>query len=547
MLYGRAVEAPNNSDATTPTTTAVPSYAVSAALPNGWGSANVRLSFYKTPLIVSCSVILAVLIVIAIIFIALQRRKVTRRRKRHQARMRRKALAAAGLTEDTVQDATSEVALQFSQRLAEFEKAHKAKRRGGGRHNSSYVRTKVRVWHKGVRHRRPRDGGDQGGEKDGVAFTSGHELGRERSAGSMTTQSTVSLATTASSPPTRQRSLDHDTTPSHSPPTLPTEASDAHVSDANNSDCPPDSSSSSEHQSPRAEAQSSPETSAHDPPVNPTGGHLPPAYRPASVRSVQVGSSSGPSTLRAPRDENTPSVLTPEKVAAAGYYPAPATADAEAAQAVAHRADAKAPIVVPPDEEERREQAMRHVATDDKRELDRLRHGASAPPVTRVDDDDAGPSAPSFGVDETGFETLPLEEEDGPSAPPPQPSTPSGLPAPPQRTQQRSLPADDVGDDTSHLLPSAPPVEAPDRLPSAPPLEIEPSAPSAPPLPDLDEESEEGHGPSAPPLEPDPDDHDEETQRAHEEQADGESPGGTGHVNESLGVNGVRYLPVYEP
>lgn len=475
--------------------------------------------------------------------VALQRRKTSRRRKRHEARMRRKALAAAGLTEDAMQDATSEVHVQFSQRLAEFEKAHKAKRRGG-RHNSSYVRTKVRVWHRGVRHRGTRNG-DQAGEKDGVAYTSGHDLGRERSAGSMTTQSTNSLATTAtSSPPTRRHSLDHDdTTPSHSPPTLPTEASDAHVSDVNNSDCPPDSSSSSEHQSPRTDAQSSPETAAHDPPANPTGGHLPPAYRPASVRSVQIGSSSGPSTSRAPPDENPPNVLSPEKVAAAGYYPAPATVDAEAAQAVAHRADAKAPIVVPPDEEERREQAMRHVATDDKRELERLRHGASAPPVTRVDDDGAGPSAPSFDVDESGFETLPLEAgEDGPSAPPlARPSAPPGLPAPPQRTQQRSLPGDDGVDDTLHLLPSAPPVEASDSLPSAPPLEMEGSAPSAPSLPDIEHEDEQGHHPSAPPLEIDHDEH-EETQ-----QGDGETPTGTGHVNESLGINGVRYLPVYEP
>lgn len=85
LLYGRAVEGvssgdsdkpgglladpqqPNNTNTASPTSTPLPSYAVSSSLPNGWGSANPRLSFYKTPLIVSCSVILAVLIVIAII------------------------------------------------------------------------------------------------------------------------------------------------------------------------------------------------------------------------------------------------------------------------------------------------------------------------------------------------------------------------------------------------------------------------------------------------------------------------------------------------
>ncbi|CAK9783445.1 hypothetical protein CC85DRAFT_325296 [Cutaneotrichosporon oleaginosum] len=597
-LYGRVASDPHNNP--TPTV-AAHSYVVTSQMPPGWGNKSGRSDFYNTPMIVAASVILGILIVFAIIVITYQRRKEARRKKRHAARMRRKALAAAGLTEDGLKGADSVLEAEFKKRLDELELAHATKRRekrAQKNQPSAFVRTKVRVWRSNIRRRKsPRSSHDDEDHRVKDQWsTHGENRSQTRpdSPGSLLTRDSASFMTDSSRAPSPHRSFSRaglevqsNTEQGTGSDTLAETAHSA-TSGGMSGDASGEAlSPSTSAQDPTASSASLPSPAAAPGP----SGHMPPAYRPASVRSLDMNAA-GPSTSRAV-EPTAPNVLSPEKASAAGYYPAPATADAEQAQEVARRADAKAPIVIPPEEEERR--AM-HVATDDKRELERLRLGASAPPVTRIEDEDgAGPSAPNFEVDGEGFEMLTAASGSGDETDARSDAgatnttsgfgsassrlTVPGLPAPPPAATLRSLRT--FMDDDTHLrpsaptspthlrpsappspvrlrssasspVPSAPPLEpsAPPLSPSAPPLEPSAPVPSAPPLDDFEDEDE----PSAPPLD------DESTHMGSVRvssdvpHSEGEEPLPTpeadadmGDVNASLRVGGHGFLPRYEP
>ena len=509
--------------------------------------------------------------------------------------MRRKALAAAGLTEDDVRQGGEDAERKVKEHFEEFERQYAIKRRSRGKmhHQTTFVRTKVRVWHKGVRKRRTGAGERDDDEKaETNGFSSAHVLGGRASVASSFTASQTSLGSSISS-----RSVDSDHSRGHSrhlrplptdaAPQEPTEDSSERTPETVvNSDMPssPTSLTSNARSSmqPPASSQSpsspeaAPQSSSSDPGGSePRYPHLPPAYRPASIHSGQGEASS---SSAAPGMRTVAAAA--EKVAASGFYPAPATAEAEQAQMVAHRADAKAPITVPPEDEERR--TRHHVATDDKRELERMRLGASAPPVVRQDGD-AGPSAPRFEVDDTGFEVLPEEDMSNETVPSP---TAPGIPLPPAPVRLTSLRTFDAhSSEDQPLVGSAPPmvsspVDAPVMSPSAPPWDgdAEDDVPSAPPshasappiavpsapLPDDDEMDTSpsmSAGPSAPPL--DEFDHDEElVPETSDEHDDEHTPGSAsqtagndgaatsqtaGDMRANLGVNGHRFLPRYEP
>ena len=257
--------------------------------------------------------------------------------------------------------------------------------------------------------------------------------------------------------------------------------------------------------------------------------YLPPEYRPASVRSYQLDGA-GPSR-RAGSTEVTQSM---DKTGAPGYYPAPATEDMEEAVAVVSRAEGKRPLPPPTEEEER----VRHIATDDKRLLEQMRLGASAPPQADSTEDGAGPSAPHVEVDQDGFETV--DELEEPRVP--TPMLHPDIPAPPLPPIQRTIASEPL--DELHLVPSAPPLARVASAPSAPPSSSGPSAPapSAPPL-DMEEEEEvpTPTAPSAPVLEVG----DLESEEVEE---DGELESEQRHPDPDQPADRPRvFLPRYEP
>lgn len=543
-------------------------YSVVSSLPKGWGETKPnRSDFYRTPLIVTASVILAILIVTGLIIFAIQRRVHTRRKRRHRARMRRKALAAAGLTEDDLKAGGSDAQDVFQKKLKEVETAYEIKHRGKAKSHrpSAIVRTKVRVWRGGARRRKP-TAADEKLASSPTGMSTAIVLNTNGSVVSLATTATdrtVSTRSDASSLMTPRRSRSRISVHRTNSPTPNTsEQGVSGPSEGVVSDCPPTSPSMSSNNDPShggssEPPQSSPELStANVPPSNP------PAYRPASVRSMEVaGPSRGEGSSSGLRPPQVYGPLAPEK-ASAGFYPAPTTPDAEEAQAVAQRADAKAPIIpLPSDDDEEQARARMHVATDDKAALERMRLGASAPPVNRVEDEgDAGPSAPMFEVDESGFERLEDVEE---SSEPTAPRTPevsvthadANIPAPPSRVHLRSL---RTFSDAPHrtessallTLPSTPAVDDAYALtPSAPPLglglESDSSGPSAPSAPPLDDEPDDLYEATAPPASDDDEDSDD-PDRDPDDDAPG--AGGTRDPNQAtLTVNGHRFLPVYEP
>ncbi|EJT47088.1 hypothetical protein A1Q1_04162 [Trichosporon asahii var. asahii CBS 2479] len=518
-------------------------YSVVSSLPKGWGESRVdRSEFYRTPLIVAASVILAILIVTGLIIFAIQRRVHTRRKRRHTARMRRKALAAAGLTEDDLKVGGEDAEVAFQKKLKEVETAYEIKHRGKAKHHrpTAIVRTKVRVWRGGMRRRKPTPGDELKPATSPTGMSTAIVLNQNGSVVSLATTATERTTSTRSS----SRSTHHSRLSIH-PSNSPTpNTSDQGVSGASEgivSECTPNSPSMSSNNDPSQGSseptQSSPEVAqSSTPPSN-----MPPAYRPASVRSVEAGPSRGAGSSRGLRPPQVYGPLAPEK-RSAGFYPAPTTPDAEEAQAVAQRADAKAPIIPPPEDDD---ETRMHVATDDKGALERMRLGASAPPVMRVEDaDGAGPSAPVFEVDEAGFERLEGIEEAAETATAPQtPAATTDMPAPPTRVLLRSLRTfSDAPSRTESsallTLPSTPAVEHDYSLtPSAPPLGLglEPDSPA----------------PSAPPLANDDDDGDLYEATAPPASDDG-SDAGDGEpqrdpTQATLTVNGHRFLPVYEP
>jgi hypothetical protein len=400
--------------------------------------------------------------------IVIKRRKQHRRAKRRAARLRRKALAAAGLTEEDVNNNGGDDALR--EKLAKIEGTTLPKPRTKERGPTSVIRTKVRSWNQGVLRRRH----IQAGLGPSRSITPSIEVIEEEKPEDP-------------DPSIERRSSDTNRVPSDASQTSVERGGAAGSQDNITSDETNTNETSSSGFS----------RSATQPP---TATYFPPAYRPASVRSLQVqpsGSSSRPPPT-AP-----PAAPVVEKTTAPGYYPAPATEDSEVALAVASRSDGKQRMDAPPPDEEE-EQRVRHIATDDKHVLERMRLGGSAPPQHGTAED--GPSAPIVEVDDQGFELHNHEQEHDPrELAPVVGESSSSLPAPPQRLMHRVYSEADLAEsmeiDESHLLPSAPPPAHEDHLvPSAPPPAHEDHlVPSAPPfIPEEDDAT-----PTAPSFEDD--------------------------------------------
>ena len=405
------------------------------------------------------------------------RRKAHRKAKRRAERQRRKALIAAGLDPNSPPADTA-----LREKLAELDKQHRAKKRKEG--HAGFARVKVKKWTHGLRRRK--NNKERETEPEATVEVIEEKPEEEVDVPTPSTRSISSVMAGDSSDQT-------DPTTESSRPT----------------DSSPDESS----------VENGAEASTAAP-------YLPPEYRPASVRSYRM-TDAGPSTRREESPEVAASTSGTDKTRAPGYYPAPATEDMEEAVAVVSRAEGKRPL--PPTEDEER---VRHIATDDKRLLEQMRLGASAPPQLDRDDGEAGPSAPHVEVDQDGFECA-AEVLDEPSpAPPLHPD----LPAPPRPPVQRSITAEPT--DELHLVPSAPPLSPEPSSPSAP--LASPTMPSAPPLAPEDEESAPA-APSAPSF---------DVEELEEEPVveDGELESEPRHLDTDGPAEGPRvFLPKYEP
>lgn len=465
------------------------------------------------------------------ISIVIKRRKEHRRAKRRAARLRRKALAAAGLTEEDVQNGgATGVDPALREKLTDIDKIVKKPRKEKERGPTAMIRTKVRSWNQGVLRRR----------KGGAAGAAGGlGLGPSRSA----TPSIEVISETDTAKEVQRGSSDTTRTT----PTVASHSSHDRGSGSGSGSGEATTSDSNTNETPSSSELSRAVT---QPPTGTAAGnatYFPPAYRPASVRSLQMQhtSSSLPVTAGGSRGQAASSLSSgspssadataignaavhpptaAEKTNAPGYYPAPATEDSEVALAVASRSDGKQRMDAPPPptvEEAAEENRIRHIATDDKRVLERMRMGGSAPPVRagfgavgaeedgqeqEQEQDQDGPSAPTVEIDEEGFErhNPALDIQD----PPPRAMADeaegsSSLPRPPPQRPSMSYrlySQDDLasslgiapdmhieGDgDDRHLLPSAPPPAHPDHL-----------APSAPPMLDDDDEAYVADGPEA--------------------------------------------------
>ncbi len=222
------------------------------------------------------------------------------------------------------------------------------------------------------------------------------------------------------------------------------------------------------------QAEAEAEVHAMAPPMI-TGGHVAflPAYRPASIYAP-------PSAAERPSSVRADSSLTPyeahagpsggvhgEKVGGtAGYYPAPTTIEQEEAVAVASGSHA-----VEADDHAAALPAFGHVATDDKRVLERLMRDASSMPGSSGEV--VSSSAPVADVDEDGFEKF-EGANDNESLAPPICDPVARLPAPPKPVSQ-------VLASAILLLNGAAPLDQPYEATSQPDFEgMQVSAPSAP-------------------------------------------------------------------
>jgi hypothetical protein len=419
--------------------------------------------------------------------VVLKRKKAHRRAKRRAERKRRKALAAAGLSEDTRNDDA-----QLQEKLEDLQRQHRAKRKGEtGVVSSPSAKSKVRSWRAGLMRRR-KGKGDEGDENVVVIKEEGGVEGPvdiivDGGRGSEDTGDTSATATSF------ERTAGTNTTPS--------------VEDiaAQPSDITP---------------------TTLIPPAPGTTTYFPPAYRPASVRSLgRAGPSEPSSSTSQPTIPNSSALPVTEKIHAPGYYPAPATAEGEAALAVASRSEGKSrlvPLDSPSMEEDGETQERGHAATDDKRVLERMRMAASAPPIEsgepiQAGEGEDGPSAPGVEVDGDGFERFTNTDIQEGSSTANMPverhiTHHPALPAPPQQNLRRSYSVErEVHEqlDELNLLPSAPPLASPLVPTSTPLAHSDGVLPSAPPLMD-EEEEEEVVGPSAPPLIAEDEERDEE-------------------------------------
>ena len=424
----------------------------------------------------------------------IKRRKEHRRAKRRAARLRRKALAAAGLTEDDLDNAArgggevpgGRLDGALREKLDDIDKSirprpHKTKERGP----TALIRTKVKSWNQGILRRR-KGKGELGPSRSHTptieVIDEGKDEDRARAHGARGSSDTDRTTPTVASHSTNDRGG-----------TL----GSGEITTSDSNETP------SSNGIPRAATQP------------PTATYFPPAYRPASVRSLQTRPQTRPGSSTSPYEasgsscgshanehptssqhDNSPTIV--EKTNAPGYYPAPANEEAEVALAVASRSDGKQRMEVPTSEEEEEETRVRHIATDDKQVLERMRMGGSAPPqrlisgATAIDElgdagegEGQGPSAPGVEVDAEGFERhdpclllappITTEDESGSSssssAQQQYPRPPPQRPGMSYRLYSQDDLAASLGVDERHLLPSAPPPAHPDHLvPSAPPF-----------------------------------------------------------------------------
>ena len=467
--------------------------------------------------------------------IAWSRRKAHRKRKRKADRLRRKALAAAGISPDSLDGSAAEAA--FKEKLQELEEKHRRSRKTNG--PGFMVRTKVRNW-QGLRRRKGKK------QDEDLSQETIEEKPIEEAERITTRPTSPVLERLSEASATPVASADETSGTIDTTPTTTSESSSA---------APPVSGPSHDDAGPA--------------PISAVA-HFPPAYRPASIRSVQRRPVRGEaSSSSAVAIDARPPAHFIEKTSVPGYYPAPTTEESERAIAVASRSDGKRRML-PDDEDdldESIEPRVRHVATDDKIELERMRLAGSAPPIrisepeASASDNQQGPSAPGVEVDDAGFERLDLAEAlddiklanslPRPPASPLSPSVPfDGLVPPPARPVQRSLRTLSHSEgspviDEQHLLPSAPPTASSDAMPSAPPLDDsdeteEAGAASAPVLDALENEEDTALS-----------DHDNPSPGA----SDSAGPASVGTMTEPV-ADGVAvssdtarvvFLPKYEP
>ncbi|ORX36343.1 hypothetical protein BD324DRAFT_609014 [Kockovaella imperatae] len=453
-------------------------FAIEATLPKGWGAPNVRTSYYRVPLIAAASLILAAFIVVAIIMLALNRRKAQRRAKRRAERARRKALAAAGISDE--QSSTGFDSVLRTQ-LEQIDNQYGIRKRR--KKQSTFVQTKVRKWRNGLRRRKSGKGDDDdedGGDDNHATQEIIYEEPKPIEPVDAPTHQILSASGRSGSTTSASDSVAHS---SHTSPTTTQSSAE--------------SNQHTDHHAPRpAEPQL-------EYPNEPPPQFFLPAYRPASVRSYNMHDASGssaPSRSRSPpgldADGDEQASRMPrgtDKVGAPGYYPAPTTPESEAALAAVQRSEGKTALPRPSSplafEREQQSSSMAHVATDDKRVLERMRLGGSAPSAPAMEGvTEAGPSAPVVEVDAEGFEAVDLAQDVGSSsASKPSRPVPGHLPEPPRPVRHSLIPENPLArHDSLHLLPSAPPATAgeDDSMgPSAPPMEEEESVPpSAPPI-----------------------------------------------------------------
>lgn len=410
------------------------------------------------------------------------RRKAHRKARRRADRLRRKAMAAAGLDENNINGSAAEAA--FKEKLSELERQHRNKQRTDAPHGG-FARVKVKKWTRGMRRRKGNKTGDEpiievireDDEGDGA----GGGAGTPKSNGPGGRRSSGETLRTISDVLASGRGVDVDgegegdgngsRTSSEGRRRDPTDTTS------------PEESSNMTHTTVDDVTPPEGTTNATSSAVNGNGDgsapvpYFPPAYRPASVRSgrggrgergvggsngfvggfggTATGATTGVATGARRRssdsnqgdtEEDPPPGLQPtEKTRAPGYYPAPATAESEAALAVVSRAEGKSRMVVhdydygrEPEDEDR----VRHIATDDKRVLERMRMGGSQPPGAGAGAEaetaslapspipsqpprlespidgtsraghaghEQGPSAPHVDLDDDGFERHDLE------------------------------------------------------------------------------------------------------------------------------------------
>jgi hypothetical protein len=244
-----------------------------------------------------------------------------------------------------------------------------------------------------------------------------------------------------------------------------------------------------------------------------------PAYRPASIyHSPNHDESSSVNGRDATEEPLTPYSPTheasavagsvhngrTEKITTGGFYPAPTTLEQEEAVAVVARGE-RSTGDPGPSEYHGPAPTSGHVATDDKRVLERLMRGASSMPGTTPDDEAlvVQANAPVVDVDEDGFERLDSSHlttsRPGPSALARSSSAVAvqqapGLPAPPRPVVQASVPAlASLGGraDVPSVTPSESPSMPYEDASSQPDVGASVAAATAPSAPMLGEDEEE--------------------------------------------------------